>query len=141
MKPHYIAVLATVAAALAGLAEAAKSTRVYRQGNSTATISQEGGGSTSTRRVTRGPNSQTIVQKQGGNSATITQETTRGETRHRRQTRDFMDDPEDGVSRVEIVVSMTSQEQKELQELARDENTTVRALVREAIQNYLDSDW
>jgi hypothetical protein len=134
MKPHYIAVLATVAAALAGLAEAAESTRVYRQGNSTATISQEGGGSSTSRRVTHGPNSQTIVQKQGSNSAKITQETTRGETRHSRVFKSESD-----VSRVQILVSMDAEEREELRELALEEDTTVEALVEEAIQDFLDS--
>ena len=69
MKPHHCAMLGLAAAASAGLAEAGESTRVYRQGNSTATITQSGGGSkTMTRRIIRGPNSQAIVQQQGGNS-------------------------------------------------------------------------
>ena len=75
MKPQYLAMLAMALAALAGLAKATESTRVYRQGNSTATITQDdGGSSTKTRRlIRRGPNSQTIVQQQGENRTTITQ--------------------------------------------------------------------
>jgi hypothetical protein len=134
MKPHYIAMLAMALAALAGLAEAAESTRVYRQGNSTATISQEGGGSTSTRRVTRGPNSQTIVQKQGGNSAEITQGSRRGKTLLSRVFKS-----ESNVSRMQILVSMNAEEGEELRELALEEDTNVQALVEEAIQDFLDS--
>ena len=77
MKPHHLAMLATVLAVAGCTAgsTADTSTSVYHQGNSTATITQDGGGSSSmTRRVIRrGPNSQTIVQQQGGNSVTIRQ--------------------------------------------------------------------
>jgi hypothetical protein len=74
MKPPSLAMLAMAVAAVAGSAEAAESTRVYRQGHSTATITQSGGGSkTVTRRIIRGPNSQTIVQSQGGNKMIIRQ--------------------------------------------------------------------
>ena len=76
MKPHHLVMLATVLA-VAGCTTAnthPESASVYRQGSSTATISQDGGGSPTTRRVIRrGPNSQTIIQQQGGNSAVITQ--------------------------------------------------------------------
>ena len=51
MKPKYLAVIAMVIAALVGLAKAGESTSVFRQGNSTATITQDdGGSSTPTRR-------------------------------------------------------------------------------------------
>ena len=75
MKPKYLAVIAMVIAALVGLAKAGESTSVFRQGNSTATITQDdGGSSTPTRRlIRRGRNSQTIIQQQGGNRAVITQ--------------------------------------------------------------------
>ena len=75
MKPHYLAMLAMAVAASAGLAEAAESTSVYRQGNSSATITQDDDGSSATTRrlIRRGPNSQTITQEQGGNRTTIRQ--------------------------------------------------------------------
>ena len=77
MKPHHLVMLATVAVAVAASArwaEAGKSTSVFRQGNSTAIVTQEGGSSPTLRRVIRrGPNSQTVIQQQGGNSAVITQ--------------------------------------------------------------------
>ena len=75
MKLHYLAMLAMAVAVSAGAADAGETTQVYRQGNSTATITQDdGGSSTKTRRlIRRGPNSQTIVQQQGGNRTTITQ--------------------------------------------------------------------
>ena len=74
MKPHYLAMLAMAVAVSAGAADAGETTQVYRQGNSTATITQSGGGAaTVTRRIIHGPNSQTIVQQQGGNSLKITQ--------------------------------------------------------------------
>jgi hypothetical protein len=75
MKPQYLATVAMVIAALVGLAKAGESTSVFRQGNSTATITQDdGGSSTPTRRVIRrGRNSQTIIQQQGGNSVTVRQ--------------------------------------------------------------------
>ena len=68
MKLHFLALLAMALAIPAGGAAAEETTRVYRQGNSTATITQSGGGSTMVRRTIHGPNSQTIVQQQGGNS-------------------------------------------------------------------------
>ena len=74
MKPTYLAMLAMAIAASAGSADGEESTRVYRQGNSTATITQGGGSSQTLRRVTRGPNSQTVVQQQGGNTAVVTQQ-------------------------------------------------------------------
>jgi hypothetical protein len=82
MKPQYLAMVAVVVAALVGLAKAAESTRVYRQGNSTATITQDDGGSSTTKRrlIRRGPNSQTITQEQGGNRATIRQSVDEGDT-------------------------------------------------------------
>jgi hypothetical protein len=74
MKPTYLAMLAMAIAASAGSADGEESTRVYRQGNSTATITQGGGSSQTLRRVTRGPNSQAVVQQQGGNTAVVTQQ-------------------------------------------------------------------
>ena len=74
MKPTYLAMLAMAIAASAGSADGEESTSVYRQGNSTATITQGGGSSQTLRRVTRGPNSQTIIQQQGGNTAVVTQQ-------------------------------------------------------------------
>jgi hypothetical protein len=71
MKPTYLAMLAMAIAASAGSADGEESTRVYRQGNSTATITQGGGSSQTLRRVTRGPNSQTVVQQQGSNTASM----------------------------------------------------------------------
>ena len=75
MKLQYLAILALGTAALTGLAQAGKSTSVFRQGNSTATITQDDGGSSKpTRRlIHRGRNSQTIMQQQGGNKAVIIQ--------------------------------------------------------------------
>ena len=75
MKPQYLATVAIVLTAFAGWALAAETTSVFRQGNSSATITQDdGGSSTPTRRlIRRGRNSQTIVQQQGGNSVTVQQ--------------------------------------------------------------------
>ena len=80
MKPHHLALLATVLA-VAGCTTAntadtstGVSSTTSTQGSSTATITQDGGSSPATRRVIRrGPNSQTIIQQQGGNTATVTQ--------------------------------------------------------------------
>ena len=75
MKPHHLALLATVLA-VAGCttANTADTSTTSTQGSSSATISQDGGTSPTLRRVIRrGPNSQTIIQSQGGNSAVITQ--------------------------------------------------------------------
>ena len=44
----------------------------------------------------------------------------------------------DDVSRMQVVVSLSAAEQEALQELALDEDTTVQALVEEAIQHFLD---
>ena len=75
MKPKYLATVAVAVAASAGLAQAGESRSVFRQGNSTATITQDdGGSSTTTRRlIRRGRNSQTIVQQQGGNRVSVQQ--------------------------------------------------------------------
>jgi hypothetical protein len=76
MKSHYYAgALGMVLTAFAGGAQAAETTSVFRQGNSTATVTQDDGGSSATTRrvIRRGPNSQTIVQSQGGNSLSIQQ--------------------------------------------------------------------
>jgi hypothetical protein len=77
MKPQYLAMLG-VMLAMAGCTTANttnKSTSVHRQGSSTATITQDDGGSSPTTRrvIRRGPNSQTIIQEQGGNRVSITQ--------------------------------------------------------------------
>ena len=75
MKRYYLATLALVIAVLVGLAKAGETTNVFRQGNSTATITQDDGGSSkpSRRLIRRGRNSQTIMQQQGGNSVTVHQ--------------------------------------------------------------------
>ena len=73
MKRHHLAMLAVALAASAGLAQAEETTRVYRQGNSTATITQSGDGSSTVRRTIHGPNSQTIVHQQGNNTVITTQ--------------------------------------------------------------------
>jgi hypothetical protein len=140
MKPQYLAMIAMVVAASAGWAQAEESTKVYRQGHSTATITQSGGGSSPTvRRVIRGPNSQTIVQQQGGNRAVITQGSRRSMARSRLGLdREMSEDLGDDISRVQVIVNMSPADQEELSELALDEDTTVQALVEEAIQDFLD---
>jgi hypothetical protein len=40
---------------------------------------------------------------------------------------------------VQVVVSMSPDDQRELWDLALDEDTSVEALVKEAIQDFLDS--
>ena len=137
MKLHHFAMLALGIAASAGWAQAEETTRVYRQGNSTATITQSGGGSTMTRRTVHGPDSQTIIQKQGGSSAVVRQSV--DESDAEALAGDTVSAPEGDVSRMQIIVSMTPEEQQELEELALDEDTTVQALVEEAIQDFLDS--
>ena len=135
MKLHHLAMLAVAVAASAGSAAAEETTRVYRQGNSTATITQSGGGSTMTRRTVHGPDSQTIMQRQGGSSVTVRQSVDEDETKD--LAGDTVSAPEGDVSRMQIIVSMTPEEQQELEELALDEDTTVQALVEEAIQEFL----
>ena len=139
MKLHHLAMLAMALAASAGLAQAEETTRVYRQGNSTATITQSGGGSTMTRRTVHGPDGQTIIQRQGGNRAVVTQ-SSRSDMAHSspRLDREMSEELKDDISGVQITVSMTPEEQEELEELALDEDTTVQALVQEAIQDFLD---
>jgi hypothetical protein len=140
MKLHHFAMLALGITAWAGWAQAEETTRVYRQGNSSATITQSGGGSTMTRRTVHGPDSQTIIQRQGGNSAVVTQSSRGSMARSSpRLDRDMPEGLEDDSSGVQITVSMTPEEQEALQQLARDEDTTVEALVEEAIQDFLDS--
>jgi hypothetical protein len=74
MKPHHLAMTIMAIAASASLAEAEETaTRVYRQGDSTTTITQSGSGPTMTRRTPDGPNSQTIVHQQGNNTVITTQ--------------------------------------------------------------------
>ena len=71
---HFAATLALVLAASAGSAGAQETTRVFRQGGSTATITQDGPGSATVRRSVTGPSGQTIVMRQqGGGSAAIVQ--------------------------------------------------------------------
>ena len=135
MKLH-LAMLAVALAASAGLAAAEETTRVYRQGNSTATITQSGGGSTMTRRTVHGPDSQTIIQRQAGSRVTVRQSVDEGDAED--LAGDTLSAPEGDVSRMQIIVSMTPEEQQELEELALDEDTTVQALVEEAIQDFLD---
>jgi hypothetical protein len=81
MKPHHLALLATVLAVAgctagntAGTSTSVSST-TSTQGRSTATIAQDDDGSSPMVRrvIRRDPNSQTIVQQQGGNSVTIRQ--------------------------------------------------------------------
>ena len=52
--------------------------------------------------------------------------------------RDMSEGLEEDISQVQITVSMTPEEQEELQELALDEDSSVQALVEEAIQDFLD---
>src|SRR5688572_16524416 len=142
MKLHHLAMLAMATAASAGSAQAEETTRVYRQGNSSATITQSGGGSTMTHRKVSGPDSQTIVQSQGGNRATITQ-SSRTDMAHASPSldREMSEDLGDEISRMQVVVSLSPADQQDLQELARDQATTVQALVEQAIQDYLDRSW
>ena len=140
MKLHHLAMLALGIAASAGWAQAEETTRAYRQGNSSATITQSGGGSSTVRRTVHGPDSQTIIQKQGGSRAVVTQSSRGSMARSSpRLDRDMSERLEDDISGVQITVSMTPEEQEALQELAREEDTTVQALVEEAIQDFLDS--
>ena len=146
MKLHHLAMLAMATAASAGSAQAEETTRVYRQGNSTATITQSGGGSTMTHRTVSGPDSQTIVQSQGGSRAVITQGSGRtmgSGMAHASPSldREMSEDLGDDLSRMQVVVSLSPADQQDLEELARDEDTTVQALVEEAIQDYLDRSW
>ena len=129
MKLHYIAMLAVAAAVSAGLAQAEETTHVYRQGNSTATITQSGGGSTMTHRTTDGPDGQTIVQSQGGNRAVVTQ-----------SARSDMAPSSPGLDEasMQMMVRMSPEDRQNLEELASDEDTTVEALVEEAIREFLD---
>ena len=136
MKSHHLAMLAMAITASAGLAAAEETTQVYRQGNSTATITQSGGGSTMTRRTVHGPDSQTIIQKQGGSSVTVRQSVNEGDADD--LAGDTLSELESDTSLVQITVNMTPEEQQELEELALDEDTTVQALVEEAIQDFLD---
>ena len=73
MKPHSLTVIG-VTLALAGCMPEGWTTSTHRQGGSTATITQEGGGSVTVRRTITGPDGQTIVQQQGGSTAVIRQE-------------------------------------------------------------------
>ena len=139
MKSHHLAILAMAITASAGLAAAEETTQVYRQGNSTATITQSGGGSTMTRRTVDGPDGQTIIQSQGGNRAVVTQSSRGSMARSSpRLDRDMSEGLENDIGGVQITVSMTPEEQEALQELALDEDTTVQALVEEAIKEFLD---
>ena len=129
MKQHYLAMLAMAAAVSAGLAHAEETTHVYRQGNSTATITQSGGGSTMVRRTTDGPDGQTIVQRQGGSRAVVTQ-----------SARSDMVPSSPGLDEasMQMMVRMNPEDRQDLEDLASDEDTTVEVLVEEAIQEYLD---
>jgi hypothetical protein len=145
MKLHSLAMLAMALAIPAGWAQAEETTRVYRQGNSTATITQSGGGSSTViHRTVDGPDSQTIVQSQSGNTAAVTQGSGRtmgtGMARSRLGLdREMSEDLAGDVSRMQVVVSLGAADQAELRELASEEDTTVEALVEEAIQDLLDS--
>ena len=142
MKPRHLALLALGLTALVGLAKATETTRVYRQGGSSATITQDGGGSTMVRRTVRGPSSQTIVQQQGGNRATITQDSGRSTTVTQSLAESGPEAMAGGdVGRVQVTIALSPEDEAELRRLALDEDTSVQALVEEAIQDYLDRSW
>ncbi len=145
MKPRHLALLGAVLA-LAGCTTAntadtstGGSTMMSTQGSSTATITQSGGGSTMTRRTVDGPDGQTIIQSQGGNRAVVTQSSRGSMARSSpRLDRDTSEGLQDDIGGAQITVSMTPEEQEALQELARASDTTVQALVEEAIQDFLN---
>ena len=136
MKLHHFAMLALGIAASAGWAQAEETTRVYRQGNSSATITQSGGGSTMTRRTVHGPDSQTIMQRQGGGRAVVRQSVDEDEAGDPEG--DAVSEAAGSVGRVQVVVSLSAAEQEDLRELALEEETSVQALVEAAIQDLLD---
>ena len=129
MKHPYLAMLAMAVAVSAGEAQAEETTHVYRQGNSTATITQSGGGSTMTRRTIDGSDGQTIIQRQGGSRAVVTQ-----------SARSDMVPSSPGLDEasMQMMVRMSPEDRQDLEDLASDEDTTVEALVEEAIQEFLD---
>ena len=124
-----LTMLAMAVAVTAGAAWAEESTSVYRQGNSSATITQSGGGSTMTHRTISGPDGQTIVQRQGGSSAVVTQ-----------SARSDMVPSSPGLDEasMQMMVRMSHEDRQDLEDLASDEDTTVEALVEQAIQEFLD---
>jgi predicted HicB family RNase H-like nuclease len=124
-----LAMLAMAVALAAGSAQAEESTSVYRQGSSSATITQEGGGSTTTRRTIQGPDSQTIIQRQGGNSAVVRQSSGSGMARS---------GASGAAGSEQMTVRMSPEARQELEDLAADEDSTVEALVAQAIQEFLD---
>ena len=129
MKHPTLAMLAMTVAVAAGSAQAEETTRVYRQGNSVATITQEGGGSTTTQRTIQGPDGQTIIQHQGGSSAAVTQSSGSDVTR----SGPGLD--QDGA---QILVDVSPEDRQELEDLAFDEDSTVEALVAQAVREFLD---
>jgi hypothetical protein len=137
MKLHHFAMLALGITAWAGWAQAEETTRVYRQGNSSATITQSGGGSSSViRRTIDGPDSQTIMQRQGGGRAVVRQSVDEDEAGDPEG--DAVSEAAGSVGRVQVVVSLSAAEQEDLRELALEEETSVQALVEAAIQDLLD---
>lgn len=120
MKPRYcIGALGIAIAAATGSLAGAESTATITQSDGTSVI----------RRVFRSPDSQTIVQQHGGNRAIVTQGWSGGKARYERALNKGGSD---------MLVRIAPEDRKELQELARDEGTTVQALVEEAIQDFLD---
>ena len=118
MKPrHYAGMLGLVLAASAASVAAADSTATITQSDGTSVV----------RRVFRSPDSQTIVQQHGGSRAVITQRSSR------RQARPVVD--ADGP---DLRVALAPEDRRELQALAREEGTSVEALVEEAVQDFLD---
>ena len=79
MRPRFLAGLCVLLAMAGCTTERQTSadrdtTSTYRQGGSTATITQEGGGSPTVQRTITGPDGQTIIQQQGGSTAVIRQQ-------------------------------------------------------------------
>ena len=111
----------------------AASTATLAVADSTATITQGDGGSF-IRRVFRSDDGQTIVQRHGGSTAVITQTSPKGKAR--RQSVVVSDE-----AGADMLAGVSPELQRELQELARDEGTTVQALVEEAVQEYLDHNY
>jgi hypothetical protein len=70
METRFILMGAAAALAIAGIVYAQTNTET--SGNSTSTITQEGGG-TVKRTVTKTPDGQTIVQESGGSKSTVVQ--------------------------------------------------------------------
>ena len=119
MKPrHYAGMLGLVLAASAASVAAADSTATITQSDGTSVV----------RRVFRSPDSQTIVQQHGGSRAVITQRSSRRQARLGRAVE--MSDT--------MLVELAPEDQRALQALAREEGTSVEALVEEAVQDFLN---